>query len=350
MDVALGIVASPGRAERQVSAIMHLLRTHSHGDHISGFAVSSRPVDGRMVKAIRRDNEASSPREKVKERSLLTGMLKEISYLVLQGGGIRCIWQAGFLAAFEPERPIRPNAISAVSASAAVACALVCRKLESAVDCFKAAIVNKQRNAFATRVISGQGIFPRADIYRNALLRTFDEAAMESLIAGPDIQILVSRTSIRLSKYTGAVAGLALCAFQAFLPRRSYRRLQVQFGFSKEFVAVKKCATSGDLADLVLASSCTPPFTPFYSLYGRPVLDGGLSETVPLSGLPERHGTTLALLTEKGEVTARVPGILYAEPSQQLRIGSWAYDVNKIDYLYRLGQKDGRAFLKAMFA
>lgn len=86
MDVALGIVASPGRAERQVSAIMHLLRTHSHGDHISGFAVSSRPVDGRMVKAIRRDNEASSPREKVKERSLLTGMLKKSAIWFCKAG------------------------------------------------------------------------------------------------------------------------------------------------------------------------------------------------------------------------------------------------------------------------
>jgi predicted patatin/cPLA2 family phospholipase len=277
-------------------------------------------------------------------------MLKEIRYLVLQGGGIRCAWQAGFLAAFEPERPIRPQVISAVSASAAVACALVCRRLEFAVDCLKTAIANKKRDAFATRVFSGQRIFPHADIYREAVLRTFDQTAMESLMVGPDIQILVSRTSIRLSKYSGAAAGLALFAFQAFRTKHTYRRLQARFGFSKEFVAVKKCATSEDLADLVLASSCSPPFTPFYSLHGRPVLDGGLSESVPMSGLPGQQGRTLVLLTEKEEPTARMPGIQYAEPSQYLRFGSWDYDVNKLDYLYRLGQKDGRSFLKAKSA
>jgi predicted acylesterase/phospholipase RssA len=268
----------------------------------------------------------------------------EIEYLVLQGGGLRCAWQAGFIAALERERPMRPVAIAAVSASSTVACALVCGRLEFAVECFKSAILNRTKGTFAGRVMRGRRMFPHAEIYRDAVLRTFDQAAMESLLAGPDIQILVTRTSLKLPKYAGALAGLALYGAQGFGTRRGYRRLE-EFGFCKEFVAAKRCATPGALADLILASSCTPPFTPFYSLFGRPVLDGGLSENVPLSGLPERRGTTLVLLTERGVTVDRVPGVVYSEPSEAVHANSWDYDVGKIDYLYALGRKDGSAFV-----
>jgi predicted acylesterase/phospholipase RssA len=274
-------------------------------------------------------------------------MSEEIKYLVLQGGGIRCAWQAGFVAALEGERPIRPSVISAVSASSAVACAIVCRRLEFAVHCFKGAIESNKKNIGLSRILAGDRDFPHAEIYRSALLQVFDEAALKKLCAGPDIQILVTRTSARLPRYPGLLMGLSLCAFQALRTRRAYRRFEAQFGFSGEFISVRNCNTPAELADLVLASSCSPPFTPWYSLHGRPVLDGGLSESVPLSGLPEKQGKTLVLLTARGTTVHRSPGIVYAEPSEDFRISSWDYtDASKIDYLYDLGRKDGSSFLR----
>jgi len=274
-------------------------------------------------------------------------MSEEIKYLVLQGGGIRCTWQAGFVAALEGDRPIRPRVISAVSASSAVACAIVCRRLEFAVHCFKAAIEKNKRNIGLTRLFRGDRDFPHAEIYRSVLLQVFDEAELKKLYAGPDIRILVTRTSAKLSRYPGLVIGLSLCAFQALRRRRAYRRFEAQFGFSGEFISVGNCNTPAELADLVLASSCSPPFTPWYSLHGRPVLDGGLSESVPLSGLPEKQAKTLVLLTARGTTVHRSPGIVYAEPSEDFRISSWDYsDASKIDYLYELGKKDGSSFLR----
>jgi len=298
----------------------------------------------KTLTAIRNDG---ADRKRAGEKSRI-GAPKEINYLVLQGGGIRCAWQAGFIVAFERTIPIRPWAISAVSASSTVACALVCRRLELAIDSFKNAIACNATGRFFTRMLKGQGILPHADIYRNAVLRTFDQAAMENLLAGPDIQILVTRMSTRLPKYPGMLFGLSLCGLREFRAGRHYRQMEAQFGFRKEFVPVKRCATPADLADLVLASSCTPPFTPFYSLDGRPVLDGGLTESVPLSGLPHKKGLTLVLLTAKLATTDRVPGILYAEPSEAIGVNSWTYDADKIDYLYALGQKDGNSFLHGM--
>src|SRR5260370_12314535 len=227
------------------------------------------------------------------------GMVGGVKCVVLQGGGIGCAWEAGFVAALEGERPIRPYVISADSASSAVACAMVCGRLEFAVNCFKAAIASNKGNIRLTRILGGDRIFPHAEFYRRALLQVFDQAALRKLYAGPDIQVLVRRTSAQWPRYPGLVIGLSLCAFPALRTRRGFRRLEAQFGFSREFIPVRNCATPADLADLVLASSCTPPFTPWYSLHGRPVLDGALSESVPLCGLPQSQAQTLVLLPSK---------------------------------------------------
>ena len=52
-------------------------------------------------------------------------------------------------------------------------------------------------------------------------------------------------------------------------------------GSDRQTVSVRECASAESLADLILASSCTPPFTPVLSWKGRAVLDGGLIDNVP---------------------------------------------------------------------
>ena len=276
----------------------------------------------------------------------VVGTLEDFRYLVLQAGGTKCAWQAGFLTALEEESSFRPEAISAVSASSAVACAMVCRRLEFAVDCFKAAIAQNRNNIYLSHVVKRKRVFPHATIYRKALLRAFDESALQRLHAGPNIRILVARPSPKLPSYVGLPIGLSLCAFRVFVKHRWYAGLEEQLGLCKEFISVTQCATPSQLADLVLASSCTPPFTPLYSFHDRPVLDGGLIESIPLSGLPQKPGRTLVLLTANGIAIKPSPHIVYAEPSEKLDISSWDYtDPKRIESIYELGKKDGCAFL-----
>ena len=273
-------------------------------------------------------------------------MLDDIEYLVLQGGGIRCAWQAGFVTVLESEGPFRPQAISAVSASCAVACAIACRRLEFAVNCFKTAIEESKKETRLNRIFRGGRVFSHAEIYRNALLCVFDQASIERLHLGPEIRVLITRTSAELPRYPGLLLGWLL-ALGTLRMRESYPRFASRFGFSGEFIRANECATPAELADLVLASSCTPPFTPWYSLHGRPALDGGLCESVPLSWLPETPRRTLALLTTKDTPKDHRPGVLYAEPSVDLGIASWDFkDTGNIDRLYALGKKDAGAFLK----
>jgi predicted acylesterase/phospholipase RssA len=274
-------------------------------------------------------------------------MLEQFKYLVLQAGGTKCAWQAGFLAALDAEGSFRPEAISAVSASSAVACAMVCRRLEFAVDCFKAAMAMNRKNIYLSNLLKKRRVFPHAVIYREGLLRAFDQRAMETLCTGPDIKILVTRPSPKLPGYGGMTIGLSLCAFRRLVKHRWYRQVEERFGFCREFISVKQCATPSQLADLVLASSCTPPITPWYCLHGRPVLDGGLIEDIPLSGLPQRSGPTLVLLTTQRITIKTSPDVVYVEPSEKLRISSWDYtDPKQIDNVYELGKKDGWTFVR----
>src|SRR5215470_17521408 len=125
-------------------------------------------------------------------------MLADIHYLVLEGGGIRCAWQAGFISALEAKTGFRPQAISAVSASTAVACAMVACRIEFALNCFKAAMAKNRKNIYVSHLFRRRPVFPHAPIYRNALLGAFDQSALENLHSGPDIQVLVTRTSPHL--------------------------------------------------------------------------------------------------------------------------------------------------------
>src|SRR5262249_52841623 len=161
------------------------------------------------------------------------------------------------------------------------------------------------KNIYLSHLFKRQRIFPHAVIYREGLLRAFDESALEKLYAGPDIQVLVTRTSPKLPGYAGLPIGLSLCAFRGLVRHRWCQRVEERLGLCRELIPVKHCTTPSQLADLVLASSCTPPFTPWYSLHGRPVLDGGLIEDIPLSGLPQKSGRTLVLLTAKGIAIAK---------------------------------------------
>jgi predicted acylesterase/phospholipase RssA len=276
-------------------------------------------------------------------------MLTNIKHLVLEGGGTRCTWQAGFISALQEKSTIRPDIVWSVSASSAIACAMASGRLESAVQCFKSCIAANKRNIYLGHLFNNRPIFPQAAIYREALLKTFDQPAMETLHHGPEIQVLITRTCPRLTGYSGVFAGLSIYALRGRSKRRRLPGLLAQFAFSKEFISAKECRTPAELADLVLASSCTPPVTPLYSFKGRTALDGGLMENIPLSGLTEDAGTTLVLrTTTRGKGLKPQPGLVFVEPSEEVRVASWDYaNPGAIDFLYGLGQKDGADFVKS---
>jgi predicted acylesterase/phospholipase RssA len=92
---------------------------------------------------------------------------------------------------------------------------------------------------------------------------------------------------------------------------------------------MRDCASPEELADLVLASSATPPFTPVGCFRTRRLLDGGLVDNVPAFVAEKRPGVrrTIVLLTRP--YAPRVLGHrgrrLYLAPTGPTPIGRWDY-------------------------
>ena len=109
---------------------------------------------------------------------------------------------------------------------------------------------------------------------------------------------------------------------------------------------MRECATGEEVADLVLQSSCTPPFTPVYSRSGRPVLDGGLVDHVPVEGaLEARHALVLLTRRHADEQLPRMPGRTYVQPSEPIPVKKWDYtSPDLIQRTYDLGRRDGERF------
>lgn len=113
------------------------------------------------------------------------------------------------------------------------------------------------------------------------------------------------------------------------------------------------CTNVEELADLILQSSCTPPFTPVLRRGGRPVLDGGMVDNVPVGALDDAPGRVLLMVTRRYPhaqmfmVAHGAQQRLYVQPSQTVPISSWDYTQPALmGQTYQLGQVDGEAFLR----
>jgi len=126
-------------------------------------------------------------------------------------------------------------------------------------------------------------------------------------------------------------------------------------GFHPEFVTAQACASIDDLADLIMQSSSTPPFTPVLRRHGRAVLDGGMVDNVPVGALDPSPGLVLVMVTRLyprpqmfvvNEGTDGEQRRVYVQPSRKVPISSWDYtNPQQMRHAYDLGRMDGEQFL-----
>ena len=91
----------------------------------------------------------------------------------------------------------------------------------------------------------------------------------------------------------------------------------------------RECVTSGELCDLIISSSSTPPFTPVGFFEDQRLLDGGLVDNVPAFVADDVPGIrrNLILLTRQYPAGAvgRKGTRLYIAPTQPVPISRWDY-------------------------
>jgi predicted acylesterase/phospholipase RssA len=270
-------------------------------------------------------------------------------HVVMQGGGIRCFWQAGFLGRLAEDMPLRPLSIFSVSAAAGMACAFAAGRLEFSIECFKTAARRNPKNFYPAHLFSAAPLFPHAAIYRRLLEDVFDDDAFAAMKRGPDVQVLLTRPPTGCPSVVAVPLGALLFGFRYRASRRTWERIKRWSRLNAEFVSAKNCATAGEVADLVLASSCTPPMTPLYRFGGRLSLDGELMESVPRSALLDEHGPALIMMTTApGRPQRGRPGDVVVHPSQPITVAPWDYtNPSAVDKLVSLGQKDAEQFLRS---
>lgn len=274
--------------------------------------------------------------------------------VVFAGGGGRCAWQLGFWDTVAPALRLQPRVISAVSAGALMASLLLMQDTPAVMAWFRQAFAANRKNAYWGNLWRSEPVFPHYRMYREAMLHLF-HGRLARLQAGSELRIGVT---VPPKALPGALAfPVGALAYQADkrLLGRLHPQVALRLGYRLEFHRAQDCRSEEELADLILCSSCTPPFTPPLHFRGRAILDGGVVDNVPVAGLDAVPGTALVLLTRRypewprrfqrhqGPLT-----LTYVQPSQTPPLKVWDYtSPERGDETFALGQADGRWFLEA---
>jgi len=275
-----------------------------------------------------------------------------IKHVVFAGGGSRCLWQAGFWEIAESGLGIRPGIVAGVSAGSAVACMMFSGRLKTGLDYFKRITGLNRSNFYPSRIFGRGPVFPHYDMYRSVILETIEGAAFRKLKKGPEIRILLSRPPGFLGPRSATIVGLLAYTIEKKISYPVHPVMSARLGFKPEVVSIREVDTPQELADLVLASSCTPPFVPILKWNGIVSLDGGLIDNVPIAAIDagEMDGDVLLMLTRKypDEKIPKIPGRIYVQPSEPIGITKWDYtSPSGLQDAYDLGRRDGEKFVKS---
>ncbi len=276
--------------------------------------------------------------------------------VVFAGGGHRCWWQAGFWDVLRAESELSPRVIAGVSAGAATACLVYAVHSLEALSYYDELLGPRAdrppaKNFYWDRLWRpGVRALPHDDIYRAALLTLFDAERFKTLMwQAPEIRVVYARIPAWLGPRSATLAGMVAYNLEKHLFRPLHPSWGRKLGFRPEVERVQDCKSHQELASLLIASSCTPPFTRHEKRGDGYTLDGGLIDNVPVFAVAPEH-STLVMLTRRYPAHAPVfmrEGRVYVQPSQPIPTSAWDYTrPQRYRDTYALGRKDAFSFLR----
>ncbi len=280
--------------------------------------------------------------------------------VVFAGGGNRCWWQAGFWDVAAPAIGLQPRVIAGVSAGAATACMLYANDSRTTMDYYRDVLRHNRRNAYWGNLFRRAGdpanphaarVFPHAAIYRRALTDLLGGERFAKLRRdAPELRIVYARLPRGLGPRAALIVGMLAYNVEKHWKQSLHPTFGRRVGFAFEMARVQDCADIDDLVSLITASSCTPPFTPIEHRDGRPTLDGGMVDNVPVDAV-DAGPSTLVLLTRRYRNRADTfphAGRLYVQPSTPVPVSAWDYtNPSALQATYDQGRRDGERFVEA---
>jgi predicted acylesterase/phospholipase RssA len=272
--------------------------------------------------------------------------------IVFAGGGSRCLWQVGFWEELRGAMRVEPEAIACVSAGAAMACMIMSGRVDEGLRYFMDLTSKNRKNAYLSNLAGPDPVFPHYGMYRGAILHTVGDREMELIRRGPDIRVLLARPPRLLGPRSATLVGMGAYYLEKHLSGPVHPVYASRLGYTAEVVSARSCRTPEELADLIIASSCTPPFVPVMRWKERIALDGGLIDNVPVAALEEGHRSSALVLLTRKYPAARipaVPGRTYLQPSEPIAITKWDYtNPRGLREARDLGRRDAAAFIREM--
>lgn len=254
--------------------------------------------------------------------------------LTLAGGGNRAFFGLGLLHRWGERLRPRLAAIAACSAGAAVAAFWLSGREVQTRSFWRARRAGMTKNIDFTRVLTGGSAVPHGAIYRDTLLCAAAEGGLERIreVEHPVLVVAAAFPKL-LPAPLGAAVGLATYNLEKRLrPSMIHPTYGRRVGFEPRLFDLRACESADELADLVIASSSTPPFTPIGRFRGERLLDGGMIDNVPAFAT-ETVGDVrrnLVLLTRPYPRDALPPAggpgpRMYVAPSRPVPVTTWDY-------------------------
>jgi predicted acylesterase/phospholipase RssA len=285
---------------------------------VSAHENPSRPRDADPLVPLRADGPDAIPGAAMFEQ------------VVFAGGGHRCWWQAGFWDVVAPAIELRPRVIAGVSAGAATACLMYANDSRTALGYYRRVLGGTPRNVYPRNLLrAGVPVFPHNGIYRAALKTLLGGERFAQLRErAPEIRIQFARIPRWLGPRSAVAVGLLAYNLEKYTRRPlhpSYGRRAGLHAGGRPGAGLRERGRAG-VADHRL--QLHPPFTPIEYRDGRPTIDGGMVDNVPVDALDDPAAPTLVLTTRRyphhAPVFVRGPR-MYVQPSVKVPVSSWDY-------------------------
>lgn len=268
--------------------------------------------------------------------------------LIFAAGGNRSFYQLGLMRRWRDKLLPRTGVVAACSAGACMAVLSLTGREAEAEEFWRGRREGLTKNFEWGRLLKGERPNLHERIYRETLLCALDGGGFERVCSQPfPVHILTTGYPKRLPPMLAALLGLWAYKLDSG-PRKGGRKVSYasRAGFAAVAYDARECDSPSTLADLIIASSATPPFTSVGRVTGRRLLDGGIISTAPVFLTDSLPGITrrVVFMTSPlaGVATPGADGgLFYAAPSAPLEVATW--DLTRpelIEKAIRTGEED----------